>query len=239
MDQKLNFSYAQTNIQLYRQLTTLGKTSLEDLLLVQRSYKLATFLFSGRYRSSGKTFVAHSVGTASVLAALGADAEIIAAGLLHSAYTLGDFGGSWPSTDPKNRDVVVGAVGPVVEDYVYGYANLHWSLEKIQGYSEKFHELSTGTKTVLVIRLANEVEDYLDLGMLYASKDRPNPHMSLSQVMCRLANQLGHPFLAKELDRVFQETDNSEVDEILRAPPSVKTSYVIPPGTNLKNLLKP
>ncbi len=56
-------------------------------------YSLAMHLFTARYRPSGKTFIAHVVGVASILAAHVGSIDLIRAGLPHSAHSEGDFGG--------------------------------------------------------------------------------------------------------------------------------------------------
>ena len=75
---------AQTNLALYQQLHDLGYTP-EKLADIREAYELATALFAGRFRPCGRPFTAHLVGTASVLAKLGAPAAVVAAGLLHAA----------------------------------------------------------------------------------------------------------------------------------------------------------
>ena len=60
-------SCAQTNIQLFNQLRR-DAYSDGDLNLVRHAYESAMVLFSGRFQPSGKSFIAHVVGTASILA---------------------------------------------------------------------------------------------------------------------------------------------------------------------------
>ncbi len=84
-------SYAQTNIQLFNQLRQDGYSDA-DLILVRNAYELAMVLFTGRFQPSGKSFIAHVVGTASILAWLRLPAPVVAAGLLHNVYENGDFG---------------------------------------------------------------------------------------------------------------------------------------------------
>src|SRR5262245_50211616 len=84
-------SYAQTNIQLYTQLLREGRGE-QDLRVVHAAYELAMSLFAGQVRPNHRTFLSHVVAVSSILAESGADATIIAAGLLHSAYLLGEFG---------------------------------------------------------------------------------------------------------------------------------------------------
>ena len=96
---------AQTNLQLYNQLVARGWSDPE-LASARRAYELATDLFAGQLRPSGKTFVAHLVGVASALVTSGARAELVVAGLVHAAYTHGDFGdGRWDAAESKRTIV--------------------------------------------------------------------------------------------------------------------------------------
>src|SRR6059058_2198532 len=95
--------YAQTNIELYGQLFQADSPDA-DLRGVQAAYELAMRLFAGHFRPNHKPFLAHLVGTASILAAHGGDSRLVAAGLLHSAYSHGEFGdGSRAMTAAKRR----------------------------------------------------------------------------------------------------------------------------------------
>ena len=62
-------SYARTNIQLFNQLRQEGYSNT-DLRSVRDAYELAMVLFTGRFQPSGRPFVTHVVGTASILASL-------------------------------------------------------------------------------------------------------------------------------------------------------------------------
>src|SRR5262245_4841225 len=98
-------AYAQTNIQLFNQLRYYAYSDA-DLNLVRDAYELAMVLFSGRFQSSGKSFIAHVVGTASILAWVRLPAPVVAAGLLHNAYGSGDFGdGRRGATTPRRRRI--------------------------------------------------------------------------------------------------------------------------------------
>src|SRR5689334_11953708 len=114
--------YAQTNIQLFNQAVCEGY-SPDDIALFARAYRFSLPLFSGRFRASGKTFFAHLVGTASVLASLQLDAAVVTAGLLHAAYTHGDFGdGGLGITETRRADVRA-AVGASAEQHVARYTS--------------------------------------------------------------------------------------------------------------------
>src|SRR5262249_6068970 len=117
---------AQTNLQLYGQLLALGHASA-DVAAGAEAYELAMRLLAGCFRGSGKPFLAHAVGTASVLGSVRARVPVVSAGLLHAAYTLGEFGNGWRGASPAKRAEVRRAVGSEVEELVTRYTELEWS----------------------------------------------------------------------------------------------------------------
>lgn len=78
--------YAQTNLQLFNQLRLNGYSNTE-LACIFNAYKLVVSLYTACFRPSGKTFIAHLVGTATILSFLRAPASVVAAGLLHMRIT--------------------------------------------------------------------------------------------------------------------------------------------------------
>lgn len=222
--------YAQTNLQLYTQLRRAGYSN-DQLALVRGGYDLAMQLFSASFRGSGKPLLAHLVGTASILASIGQSAEIVAAGLLHAAYALGDFGdGRFGMTDAK-RARVRQAVGPKVEDLVARYTAFDWNKNTIPSIRQRVVALGPIERDVLVIRLANELEDHLDYGVLYCGngeKRREYIRSPLNQSV-DMARTLGLTELAAELDRAFRDTLATELPAALRNPHDY--TFVQPPAS--------
>ena len=110
------------NLALYQQLHQLGYAN-ESLARIRAAYEVAANLFAGRFRPCGRTFIAHLVGTGSILAELGAAEPVVAAGLLHAAYEQGDFGFiRWRHRRGHVRNIV----GAAVEDLVWRYDGLKW-----------------------------------------------------------------------------------------------------------------
>ena len=223
--------YAQTNLQLYTELRRAGYAP-EQLAVVRAGYDLAMELFSASFRGSGKPLLAHLVGTASILASIGQSPEIVTAGLLHAAYALGDFGdGRFGVTDAK-RARVRQAVGQVVEDLVSRYTSFDWNKNTIPSIRERVQGLSPIERDVLVIRLANELEDHLDFGVLYCGngeKRREFIRSPLNQSV-DMARMLGLPALAAELDRAFRETVEAELPASLRTPHDY--TFLQPPASH-------
>ena len=58
-----------------------------ELATIANAYHLAHILVDGGYRPCGRPFINHLAGTAGVLVRYGFRCEVVAAGLLHSAYT--------------------------------------------------------------------------------------------------------------------------------------------------------
>src|SRR5207245_1610113 len=134
----------------------------DDVGAVGRAYELALRLFTCVYRGSGKPFLAHAVGTASILASLRARMPVIAAGLLHAAYTHGEFGNGWRGVSPPKRREVRRAVGEEVESLVARYTELAWHAGTIAGIRDNLGDMTSVERGVLLVRLANALEGHLD-----------------------------------------------------------------------------
>jgi hypothetical protein len=207
--------YAQTNLQLFNQLCRAGGYSMDDLAVVHKAYEVAIGLFSTCYRPSGKPFLAHAVGTASILGSLGAPAPVVAAGLLHAAYTHGEFGTGWRGISGEKRKWLRQTVGSEVEELISMYTALDWK-ELVS--SKPLDTLSERQRQTLLIRLANALEDHLDLGILYcghAESRRTDLH-SFRHQLIQAAEQLGYPELAAALERTLKECASEGVPSLLR-----------------------
>jgi (p)ppGpp synthase/HD superfamily hydrolase len=228
-------NYAQTNLQLYTQLRAAGYPE-QDLKLVRSAYDLGMRIFPASFRGSGKPLLSHLVGTASILAAIGQSPAVATAGLLHAAYALGDFGdGRLGMTDAK-RDRVRSAVGREVEDLVARYTTFDWNRNTIPAIRERVGTLTPIERDVLVIRLANELEDHLDYGVLYCGngeKRREYIRSPLNQSV-DMARSLGLMALAGELDAAFKETLSEQLPASLRTPHDY--TFVQPPASHSPRL---
>jgi len=220
--------YAQTNLQLFNQMRERGYTD-QDLALVHTAYDVATQLFSGSYRGSGKPLLAHLVGTASILCALRVPAAALAAALLHAAYLFGEFGDGRRDNAPAKRDRLRASVGPQVEELIAAYDGLGWNRQAIPRLQAGLDRMTPVERTALLIRLANELEDHLDLGVLYCGNARQRlEDITASRGACvDMARRLGQPALAAELDRTFDTALAGSVPEWLRQPRDA--TYLLPP----------
>ena len=223
-------AYAQTNIQLFNQLHRDGYRSA-DLEKVVAAHELAATLMTGQFRASGKTFIAHLVGTASIVASVQAACPIVAAALVHAAYSAGDFGDDRLGPSDAKRDQVRSAVGDEVEDYVWRYHNLPWDDQTVRSVAEKLDRMTAVERGVVLMRLANELEDFLDLGMLYCGDQKRGwtSASPRSQSMIGMARNLGYPALAEELQRTFDETTHAVLPPELLRKDARNASFLLPP----------
>ena len=219
---------SQTNLQLYNQLITL-RWSADDLRRARDAYDLVAKLFSGQYRCSGKPFVAHLVGTASVVAATDDRVEMVLAGLLHAAYESGDFGARVAATD--QREIVRGTVGAGAEHLVHAYYRTPWSLDELSRavVDAERGPLSVPRRDVLLLRVANEIDEHADFGSRYCDKGGLEIYgAGAIASMISLADALRAPRLGDECRRLRDcELDAARVPEVLRST-GVESGLIAP-----------
>jgi (p)ppGpp synthase/HD superfamily hydrolase len=204
--------YAQTNLQLYRQLAAEGYADA-DTCAVAAAYEVGLRLFPATYRGSGKPFLAHLVGTASVLVSLRARVPVVAAGLLHAAYTHGEFGDGWRGMSPPKRAELRQAVGEDVEDLIARYTRLAWRPRTIPEIRARLDAMTPIEREVLLVRLANELDDHLDLGTLYLADGQRRhdvPGGDLPAAI-EMAERLGFSALAKDLAEALAEVTGGRI----------------------------
>lgn len=198
---------AQTNLDLYRQLHALGYSE-QQLIRIRDCYMLALSLFPNLFRATGKPFVAHLVGTASILAAAGASPETVAAGLLHAVYENGDFTDQIGAATEAHRQIVRDRASARVEGLVAAYHGLRWKPATVEKLAQNWDAVSAETRDILLMRIANELEDHVALGMRLCSETRATQIVPRDTHL-ELARRLGHIPLARALEEAYRETDDA------------------------------
>jgi (p)ppGpp synthase/HD superfamily hydrolase len=209
-------SYAQSIHHLYLQLIRAGYSE-DELLKVKATYGLACDLFAGTMTASGKPHISHGIGTASILASLGAPPHVVLAGMIHNAYGMGDFGDNLKGPTEQRRNEVRKITGQQAEQCIERFHQTRpWTREMIEQMSNQFEDLDETGRDTLQIRLADDLEHHLDYGLVY----RVNGVM-LKRARERrdytllVAKQLHLPQLEAEFYRVFAEIDSDEVPAVL------------------------
>lgn len=189
---------AQTNVRLYAQLVAAGYPG-DVIVAVREAYRLAVRLFAGQWRAEGRPFVCHLVGVASVLAGIGAERETIVGGLLHSAYSHGDFGLGMGRVRRTSRAEVSRIVGDEAERLVNGYAGLCWNPGVVAAWIADPASLDRDVRRLVTIRLANALDDALDEGLSLAAREARKEGDVSVDAMATLAQALGLAELASAL----------------------------------------
>ncbi|MEM9486929.1 MAG: DUF6817 domain-containing protein, partial [Cyanobacteria bacterium P01_F01_bin.116] len=203
---RISHTYAQTNIQLYNQMECLGYSSSE-IERITTGYRLAAELFTGQFRSSGKPFVNHLVGTASILVTLEQSLDVVIAGLLHAVYVQGDFGQNKPGISSAKTKQIQAAVGISVERYIAAYTVTKWPIRK------PVEDLDEFERSVLIMRLADTLEDHLDLGVLYSSQAKRKSAGKHIENQIELAQKLNLLDIVDRLSEI-RSLEKSTVDEV-------------------------
>ena len=228
---------AQTNLALYQQLAE-HRYPRAEREQVAHAYRLAMRLFSGLYRGSEKPFLSHLVGTASVLATEKAPLNTVIAGLLHAAYMTGDFGfQSGQRTTQRKREFLRQRVGDEVEALISAYTDFPWNSTAIARYREQAGTLQAQERQLLLIRLANELEDQLDQGMLYCSARKADLVSSapVQANLLEIAGYLKSANLEARLAAAFALFNTGETP-VSAAAHMGRSALILPPSSKRKAL---
>jgi (p)ppGpp synthase/HD superfamily hydrolase len=209
---------AQTHLQLFLQMRNRGYSAAE-LAMVAAAYRTATALFANRFRPCGRPFVAHLVGTSAILVWLKAPIPMVVAALSHAAYQEGDFANSLEGMTARKRKKLRAAIGPEAEELVAAYTVSSRSLTGIMASHARFHQMSPLERDILLIQLANELDDYRELASNHAANadERIEVIRQCGPQQAEMAEWLGHPELAEALRETYAESIAAFVPKTLQS----------------------
>src|SRR5262249_480591 len=139
----------------------------EGLCLVSRAYQLISELIACQYRGSGRSLLEHMLGTASVVASVGADSTMVAATVAHAAYVHGDFGGMGRRVGERQRTRVLNGVGGAVEEIIRRYSTVYLNAKTIPTLRELLSRRDPLDHKAVVIRLGDQLDLYGTREALY------------------------------------------------------------------------
>jgi (p)ppGpp synthase/HD superfamily hydrolase len=209
---------AQTHLQLFQQMRSKGYSTAE-LGMVAEAYRTAMALFANRFRPCGRPFIAHLVGTSAVLVWLKAPTPMVVAALLHAAYQEGDFANSLEGMTPRKRKKLRAIIGTDAEELVAAYTAGSRSLTGITASYARFHQMSPQERDILLIQLANELDDYRDLASNHAANadERIAVIRQCGPQQAEMAEWLGRPELAQALRETYAESIAAFVPKSLQS----------------------
>lgn len=231
--------YAQTNIQLFNQLQRDGYRD-GQLRLIADAYALAAQLFAARIEPTGKCFMAHVIGTASILSANAAPAELVAAALVHNVYRNGDFGDYRRKTTETRRKRIRLAIGETAEQYVYRFATQQWRVSGLRKIHKRLSEMTVLDRQVVLLYLADQLEKHLGLEMLYRNdyEQRCQFYREYGPLLVDMGRQLGYQRLSLALQEALQATLGSTIPTELRSSDTSRfSSLCIPQSCRSKRMI--
>jgi len=220
------FKYAQTNIQLYRQFQSSGYPR-QGLKQIQAGHDILSSLFSGQYRGNGKPFVCHLVGTASILLAYKAPIPVVLAGLLHAVYAEGNFGSISPVITARKRRLIRTAIGEEAEALIEQYTTFRWNEDVASQLVEKIDRMEEGERAVIMIRIANELEEAITGDILFEPEERRSAKAMCLSYCGQLAKALNQSEISEEIEDVIGRMDENSIPEELMTQDA--GSYLRPP----------
>lgn len=236
---------AQTVVQLYAQILRAGYSDAE-MTLIRDAYELAMELVPGRIHPSRKLYIAHGLGTASILASHRVPGPVVAAGLIHNIYSSGDFGDGTSGISTRKREEVRAALGEEVEAYLAAFASFLWNIEdgvnhetteNLRSIRDRCSSFDAVSRAVLLIQLAELLEKHLDREIFYfGGLEKAREYLRRNgDLIADIARRLGFPSLATELSVTFQETLEADAPEDLQDL-SRRLAFVVPPSSYRRRL---
>ena len=156
--------------------------------------------------------------------------------MLHSIYQHGGLIRWGKGASSAARSEVKASVGAEVEGLVAGYAALKWNRTTIPAIATDVPSYDAFGRGVVLIRLANEVDENLDGGVLYLAEAerRRNAGRPIVPFLVMMAQQLGYANLADELSRVFDDTWTAALPD--SKPQTLRRVSVLVPRSCRKRL---
>ena len=199
---------AQTHLQLLRQARDAGygKSEIYDL---RRDYETACRLHGHQARHSGRPFVCHLVGTASLVMAEGKTFTAIRAALNHAAYDVGRFPSGARGIRRGHVRWFTSRVGEEVADLVMAIEKYPLVPGALAAKATiNFDELGELERTILEQEVCNEVDDGMDSGAALESGQKWN--QSYVDGVKGVARGLGLENCEKVLEQIDIELADSD-----------------------------
>ena len=158
-----------------------------DIDLIVRAHALAQNLFDGGYRPCGRPFLNHAIGTAGVLVRYDFVAPVVAAGMLHAAYSHAPDRGDGPEAASAAVGAALADLGTAVERRVRAYTQRESLIDEYACDDEALTTLSVHEAEIIAIEAANEVDMHRSGEFRYTGRTDALPPEAMVQIahVCR------------------------------------------------------
>ena len=209
--------FATTYPQLMNQAIGQRYSTLE-LTQLAKAHNFAVKLADSIYRAQGVPLLNHLIRSSSIIISENGKIHIVIAMLLHAVYTVSFFNGSCRQRPRQShRKLIRREFGHDVENLVWKYTQVKWyGIEALDEHVRQLDSYSTEMRNVLLMRLTNEIEGYLDNAMAYTNTERKEKGIKGYGARCvELANHLDSPKLAGYLATISVSCENINLPEQL------------------------
>lgn len=149
---------AQTNLQLFMQMMEEDYTE-EEILAINEAYLFTINKVHLMFRGSGKPFICHLTGTASLMVTCKQPITVVLAGLMHALYqNRVPFEGH--KNIKKRREIIKAKFGAECDRLIYEYTEF-----EMTGINDINLDNVQVDDKVLLMRIADELEDIVDYGL--------------------------------------------------------------------------
>lgn len=222
------FVVARTPAALYRQLRAQGR-SLEDQQLVARAIELDIDIYSARFEPDGTPFQVHGIGTASVMAQIGAPTYVVAAAVVHNAFNQGDWAdGRGAGAYPWRRERVRAALGEETEQLLTAIQETR--RQRIDDL-DAIAEMPPRDRWRLLLRIGDLLDKWDDGRVMYSAEGRGDRKFvdEHAHEVLEIARRFGSEEFAQSLECAFAEVAAETIPESMKSTRIY--SEVIPPAS--------
>lgn len=208
--------------QNYPQLIAQGvrqKLSKEDLRLLRKGFDIALEISDGLYRAQGIPLLNHLIRTASIVLSQTSSINTVLLALLHASFVVSKFDDSCRSANHKLiQTEIEHEFGHQLANSLLAYEAMDWyQVIDVQYYIANTESLEPLTKELLLVRLANELEDHMDYAMLFTPSERlARRSRAYGDACVVLARQLGYQTIAEQLDAILKAQQIFDLDDKLK-----------------------
>jgi len=153
-----SFRPAQTNLQLYMQMQE-ENYAQSEVVKINEAYLFTINKVHLMYRGSGKPFICHLVGTASLMVACKQPIEVVLSALMHALYQFRVPFDDIASIDER-RNIIKDKFGAECDRLIHEYTQF-----EMTGIKDIDPDESIEDDKVLLMRIADELEDIVDFGL--------------------------------------------------------------------------
>jgi hypothetical protein len=110
-------------------------------------------------------------------------------------------------------------VGPEAEGLVFAYSRSPWNSDVVADTASRPRALDGVHRDVLVLHVANEIDEHTDGGARYCNKGNTAIYDEAAVLgMVTLMHRIGEPGLAEQLRTAFDDEQHLEVPTVLQSP---------------------